>query len=71
MNQRVMIDGERGYYWVRAFEPPASEGYVGTYVLWGGSKDPNGKRRSRTAPTNKVKADKRKLERSLYPEWAK
>lgn len=66
-----MIDGERGYYWVRSIVTDAETHEVLHYGLWGGSKDPNGKRRGRYVKPDQIKPDKRDIERVLYPEWAK
>lgn len=61
IRDRVRVGSERGFYWVWGFN---SDGSVN---LFGGSKDPNGNRHTRTVKSDLVTPDKRKLERKAYP----
>lgn len=60
---RVRIKGENGYYWVMGY---AVDGSV---ALWGGDKDPSGRRQSRAIMPKRLKADKRKIERKRFPSF--
>jgi hypothetical protein len=62
LNERVRVGKERGFYWVRKVTDT-------TVTVYGGSKDPNGLRRTRTVPLASVRPDTRTLEAKYEPGW--
>jgi hypothetical protein len=60
---RVKIDGENGFYWVRGYSTD------GSLKLWGGDQNPNGYRQNRAVMPDKVKPDERPLAKKAYPEF--
>lgn len=66
LKSQVKINGENGYYWIQGVIRN-DDGSIDHYELWGGSKDPNGRRRNRAVKPEMVKPDKRKIDAALRP----